>query len=89
MSNQESLDFVLNGGRLARPELCTDEVFRLMQQCWQTDPENRPTFKAIYQKFSQMHQIEQLFELANTPSVNNNRNSVPTSPGQGRDVYNN
>ena len=92
MSNQESLDYVLNGGRLASPELCTDDaLFRMMQQCWQTDPENRPTFKEIYQKFSQMLEIEQLVEAANTPHIviKTNRSSVPTSPGQRRDVYNN
>jgi hypothetical protein len=35
---------VLAGVRPERPENCPDAVFSLMNQCWQQDPAERPTF---------------------------------------------
>ncbi|XP_023408770.1 tyrosine-protein kinase Fes/Fps isoform X4 [Loxodonta africana] len=50
LSNQQTRDFVENGGRLPCPELCPDAVFRLMEQCWAYEPGQRPSFSTIYQE---------------------------------------
>ncbi|XP_027812883.1 tyrosine-protein kinase Fes/Fps isoform X1 [Ovis aries] len=50
LSNQQTREFVENGGRLPCPELCPDAVFRLMEQCWAYEPGQRPTFSVIYQE---------------------------------------
>ena len=38
------------GGRLEKPENCPEELFSLMEQCWDANPENRPTFKQCVAK---------------------------------------
>ena len=38
---------VLNGARPERPEGCSDAVFKLMQECWQHKPADRPTFAKL------------------------------------------
>ncbi|OQV13513.1 putative Fibroblast growth factor receptor 4 [Hypsibius exemplaris] len=43
----EILDFLTNGRRLSRPELCTIEVYAVMKQCWAADPQDRPTFTEL------------------------------------------
>ncbi|KAM5292885.1 tyrosine-protein kinase Fes/Fps isoform 4-T4 [Ctenodactylus gundi] len=50
LSNQQTREFVEEGGRLPCPELCPDAVFRLMEQCWAYEPGQRPSFSAIYQE---------------------------------------
>ncbi|XP_012391670.1 tyrosine-protein kinase Fes/Fps isoform X3 [Orcinus orca] len=50
LSNQQTREFVEKGGRLPCPELCPDAVFRLMEQCWASEPGQRPSFSTIYQE---------------------------------------
>ncbi|CAH0385036.1 unnamed protein product [Bemisia tabaci] len=35
------------GERLAHPEVCSDEMYHLLLQCWSKDPQKRPTFSSI------------------------------------------
>lgn len=35
------------GKRLERPKICTDELYKLMMDCWSEKPEDRPTFSEI------------------------------------------
>uniref|UniRef100_A0A8C5XEJ4 Tyrosine-protein kinase n=1 Tax=Microcebus murinus TaxID=30608 RepID=A0A8C5XEJ4_MICMU len=50
LSNQQTREFVENGGRLPCPELCPDAVFRLMEQCWAYEPGQRPNFSTVCQE---------------------------------------
>ena len=43
------LEFVKSGGRLAKPEICLDEIYELMLDCWRVDPQERPSFDWIVQ----------------------------------------
>ncbi|XP_022097095.1 tyrosine-protein kinase receptor Tie-1-like [Acanthaster planci] len=36
-----------NGYRLPKPDSCNDEIYGLMQQCWQENPKDRPPFKKV------------------------------------------
>lgn len=38
-------DHLIKGLRLSRPEHCCEDVYRLMNECWQLDPSRRPTFE--------------------------------------------
>ena len=33
---------------LERPQLCSKEVYELMLECWQRDPNDRPSFREIH-----------------------------------------
>ncbi|NXD83913.1 FES kinase, partial [Halcyon senegalensis] len=49
LSNQQTREAVEQGVRLDPPEQCPEEVYRLMQRCWEYDPRKRPSFSAIHQ----------------------------------------
>uniref|UniRef100_K7FUN0 receptor protein-tyrosine kinase n=1 Tax=Pelodiscus sinensis TaxID=13735 RepID=K7FUN0_PELSI len=49
-SNQEVLEFVTNGGRMNPPKNCPGPVYRIMTQCWQHQPEDRPNFAIILER---------------------------------------
>ncbi|PIK61358.1 fibroblast growth factor receptor 2 [Apostichopus japonicus] len=36
--------FLQDGKRMTKPDHCSNEIYSLMMQCWQTDPRKRPTF---------------------------------------------
>ncbi|CEF70306.1 Tyrosine-protein kinase receptor torso [Strongyloides ratti] len=38
------VDYLGAGNRLTQPEFCIDEVYKIMSDCWNEDPEKRPTF---------------------------------------------
>ncbi|CAP35150.1 Protein CBR-EGL-15 [Caenorhabditis briggsae] len=40
-------EYLQNGYRMESPHLCPQEVYQLMQACWQTKLEDRPSFKMI------------------------------------------
>ncbi|XP_076250339.1 receptor protein-tyrosine kinase sevenless isoform X2 [Rhynchophorus ferrugineus] len=44
-SNLEVLHYVKGGGRLGKPTDCPEELYKLMLQCWEFEPDKRPTFK--------------------------------------------
>ncbi|XP_042660320.1 tyrosine-protein kinase Fes/Fps isoform X1 [Tyto alba] len=49
LSNQQTREAVEQGVRLDPPEQCPEEVYRLMQRCWEYDPHKRPSFSIIHQ----------------------------------------
>jgi len=48
MSNSETVEYVLKGNRLEQPSLCPEQVYKLMLQCWDIDPDRRPSFKVLF-----------------------------------------
>ncbi|CAD5125233.1 DgyrCDS13472 [Dimorphilus gyrociliatus] len=67
LSGQEVLNKVSGSYRMEKPSSssglfhCPDSVYGLMLNCWDRDPERRPTFEHIYHFFDE-------FEIANEPS---------------------
>ncbi|XP_069464754.1 ALK tyrosine kinase receptor [Ambystoma mexicanum] len=49
-SNQEVLEFVTSGGRMDPPKSCPGPVYRIMTQCWQHQPEDRPNFAIMLER---------------------------------------
>ncbi|KAG7273907.1 hypothetical protein CRUP_009163 [Coryphaenoides rupestris] len=47
MTNQQAREQVEKGYRMARPERCPDDVFRMMERCWRYSAEERPTFSEL------------------------------------------
>lgn len=48
MANREVLDQIDRGYRHPKPKDCPDELYELMKQCWDKDPQNRPTFEYLH-----------------------------------------
>jgi len=56
-SNSEVMKKVCNEGlRLARPTRIQipDELWEIIQSCWQLDPKSRPTFEQLYQRLADL-----------------------------------
>nr|NP_955606.1 FBS [Fujinami sarcoma virus]P00530.1 RecName: Full=Tyrosine-protein kinase transforming protein Fps [Fujinami sarcoma virus] len=49
LSNQQTREAIEQGVRLEPPEQCPEDVYRLMQRCWEYDPHRRPSFGAVHQ----------------------------------------
>ncbi|NXF41127.1 FES kinase, partial [Nyctibius bracteatus] len=49
LSNQQTREAVEQGVRLDPPEQCPEDVYRLMQRCWEYDPRKRPSFSTVHQ----------------------------------------
>lgn len=47
IKNDEVINRIENGERLPLPPECPASLFRLMNLCWQYDPEDRPTFREL------------------------------------------
>lgn len=51
-SNDEVKYKILNGYRMNKPDgLCTDVFYSIMKECWKLNPEERPTFEALFNSF--------------------------------------
>ncbi|KAM4821651.1 macrophage-stimulating protein receptor isoform 3-T3 [Thomomys bottae] len=46
--------FLVKGRRLPQPEYCPNSLYQVMQQCWDTDPAARPTFRALVVEIEQV-----------------------------------
>ena len=51
-SDWEAISAVLVGNRPSRPEHCTDDLWGLIQRCWDEDPGSRPMILEVSQTFS-------------------------------------
>jgi hypothetical protein len=45
MANREVLDQIQRGYRMPRHENCPEKIYDYMLRCWDTSPDNRPTFE--------------------------------------------
>ena len=47
MTNKEASSKVVSGYRMEQPSGCPDALYCVMQSCWETKPQERPTFKDL------------------------------------------
>ncbi|KAM4709008.1 tyrosine-protein kinase Fer isoform 1-T1 [Discoglossus pictus] len=52
MTNQQAREQVEKGYRMSVPQKCPEEVFKIMQRCWEYKPENRPKFIEMQKELS-------------------------------------
>ena len=51
-SNDVVIERVLSGYRMPLPENCPNSLYDIMYECWNADPEKRPTFVQLAQKIN-------------------------------------
>ncbi|XP_053824858.1 tyrosine-protein kinase Fer isoform X2 [Vidua macroura] len=52
MTNQQAREQVEKGYRMSAPQKCPEEIYKIMQRCWDYKPENRPKFSDIQKELS-------------------------------------
>eukprot|EP00730_Choanoeca_flexa_P004721 TRINITY_DN11783_c0_g1_i1.p1 TRINITY_DN11783_c0_g1~~TRINITY_DN11783_c0_g1_i1.p1 ORF type:complete len:1320 (+),score=353.99 TRINITY_DN11783_c0_g1_i1:92-3961(+) len=60
--NQKVWVEICGGHRLAKPDDCDDDVYKIMLDCWNAEAEPRPTFKELAATFRSLY-----FELTGEP----------------------
>jgi len=76
MTNGETVRRVTGGFRLAKPRDCSSDIYDTMLKCWSVDPEERPTFKEVYDV------ILNVLKRQSVVIGNENSNSTQTLPAQ-------
>lgn len=51
MNANQVKEFVNQGGRLSKPEICPEDAFQIMNECWQHSPTLRPNFHKLSSVF--------------------------------------
>jgi len=49
MTNRDTIDYVLTGRKLSRPDKCPKELYELMCKCWKRNSDKRPDFLEIFE----------------------------------------
>lgn len=60
MTDQQVIENAIEkSGRilLARPHSCPEEVYKVMLQCWNNNPETRATFEELFQSLTSIHML--------------------------------
>ncbi|CAN9515236.1 unnamed protein product [Ophioblennius macclurei] len=54
-SNKEVLDLLSSGFRLPCPTRCPPNIYRIMMDCWATEPAKRPSFHALHSQLDMIY----------------------------------
>lgn len=69
MTGAEVIKLIESNKRLVKPENCPDHVYRMMENCWNYDPKDRPTFRHLTEFFSGDPDYQNLVELIKTQNI--------------------
>jgi hypothetical protein len=53
-TNEEVLEYLLQGKRLNQPPGCANEIYDIMMRCWERSPGERLSFSELQQRFAGM-----------------------------------
>lgn len=88
LPNREVMQLVTGGGRLDAPPGCPPAIYRIMADCWNPTPEERPTFSNLLDRLTTCTQDP---EVMNAPLPNffrppsNERDQTIMRPGNNDD----
>ncbi|KAJ1355926.1 Furin-like cysteine rich region [Parelaphostrongylus tenuis] len=54
-------NFLQDGNRLSQPSNCSIELYQVLLQCWMANPESRPTFTMLHERFQNFCRIPHLY----------------------------
>lgn len=69
MKGVDVIKLVEIGQRLAKPTKCPDNVYQIMENCWNYNPKDRPSFRHLTQFFANDPDYQNLIELINTEHI--------------------
>ncbi|CAI5443861.1 unnamed protein product [Caenorhabditis angaria] len=77
MSTDSIHGFLKDGNRLTQPANCSPDLYQELLRCWMSNPESRPNFNQLHERFEEFCKCPQLFiELSN-----------PEKSGQNPDFF--
>jgi len=53
LSNEEASNLVIFGRRLAKPQICPNEIYEILIRTWEEDPEKRPDANELFLSFQE------------------------------------
>jgi len=75
-SNQEVKEMVVKGKQMDIPPGCPPFMYKLMKMCWSTKPQERPSFKELYDELTK-------FETEYLPSIQEQEQKLPHKSDDG------
>lgn len=78
VSNELLLKYLVDGNRLQWPEICSEELYKLMRRCWLECPNDRPFFAEIVQLLEEKENNSHLY--VNFDNIASNYVFPPTMP---------
>jgi len=57
-TNRQVISMVTSGDRLEKPAGCPDPIYGIMMQCWQSSPDDRPSFSTIAERIGYCLQVK-------------------------------
>lgn len=69
MKGVDVIKIVEDGKRLTKPDACPDNVFQIMENCWNYSPKDRPTFRHLTEFFANDPDYQNLVELIKTRNI--------------------
>ncbi|KER27396.1 hypothetical protein T265_13813, partial [Opisthorchis viverrini] len=70
LTNAEAADLVTRGHRLKRPNVCPPNLYALMLECWNANPQLRPRFSSLKPRLREL--AAQSRSIAETENMNEN-----------------
>ncbi|CAB4014071.1 fibroblast growth factor receptor 4-like isoform X1 [Paramuricea clavata] len=61
MNRDQIIDGLQRGYRMPKPHHCSDEIYTVMWECWQQNPDKRPTFAELTATFLRLISLQQIF----------------------------
>lgn len=62
IDNKELLQFLKAGGRLKKPDICSEKHYNVMWTCWLENPQDRPSFAKLKEVLQEPEQYIDLLE---------------------------
>ena len=56
ISNEEVTEYIRKGQTLRRPDYCPMDIFKVMHECWNMEPTERPTFDELHKLLNELHE---------------------------------
>lgn len=69
MLGSEAVNLIEDGKRLLQPTFCPNNVYNIMENCWQYNPKDRPTFSFLTEFFTKDPEYQNIIELVKTKSI--------------------
>lgn len=63
------IELIERGERLDKPELCPENISEMMQNCWNYNAKDRPTFRHLTEFFSSQPEYTNLIEMIKTEHI--------------------